>query len=309
MNSKVFVISGPTCAGKTSLGIKLCTRVGGSIVSADSRQVVRYMDVGTGKLPLNNQMANLLRESDRWVVNNVDIFGYDLINPDEYFSAYDFAMYWQNIFPRISHQEDNIFLVGGTGFYIDVVTGRIKVDPASPNLELRRELEKLTIPELAARLKKLAPDVCSSVDINNPARMVRALEKETHKELNDSPELPNITPIYIGLRAPREVLYSRADLWIDEVFTEPLFEEVRYIKEKFPLSTRLNGFVYKSVMAYLGSELTSEEAKQRAKFDMHAYIRRQQTWFKRNEKIRWFDITGKNFDVDVLSYVESKLNG
>lgn len=326
---KTIVVVGPTCTGKTSLAIKLCRQFNGSIVSADSRQVVRHMDIGTGKIPAGEAMQQVKKTDDSWILDGVNIYGYDLVNPDEYFSAYDYKNYCGKLFPRISLDGKNIFLVGGTGFYVDAITGKNVLEGGGPNMKLRQELELLSVDELAEKLLSLDGETYKSIDIRNPARLVRAIEKASqrtstnHEDKNSNQERLEheeqrrennirklITPtIYIGLTAGREVLYSRADSWVEQVFNDQLFEEVKNIQKQFPESHRLNGLIYKSALDYLAGNATLEKAKERAKFDIHSYIRRQQTWFKRNQEISWFDITQKNFDAEVSSLVESKLHG
>ncbi|MFA5776169.1 MAG: tRNA (adenosine(37)-N6)-dimethylallyltransferase MiaA [Patescibacteria group bacterium] len=312
MEGKVIVILGPTCTGKTSLGIKLCQLFNGAIISADSRQVVRHMDIGTGKIPAGESNRQFEQREDRWNVDGVDIFGYDLVNPDEYFSAYDFTEYCRKVFPRVSRNGKNIFLVGGTGFYIDAVTDRASLEGIGPNMELRKSLEKLSTEELAEKLRQLDESIYKTIDTKNPARLLRAIEKVSQVKKSDNAN--KTVPIfekatYIGLTAEREILYQRADGWVDSIFNERLFEEVKLIQTQFPKSHRLNGLIYKSAVDYLNGATDLDDAKQRAKFDMHAYIRRQQTWFKRNPEIRWFDIFQKNFDAGVTSIVESLVNG
>lgn len=310
MQSKVVIILGPTCTGKTSLGLKLCQLFNGAIISADSRQVVRYMDIGTGKIPAGENNRQLKKREDRWVVDGVDIFGYDLVNPDEYFSAYDFVNYCQSIFSQIRH--DATFLVGGTGFYIDAITGRASLEGIGPNIELRKSLEKLSVEELGKKLLELDESAYKGIDTKNPARLVRAIEKVV--QLTTSDKVNKVAPIvekvaYIGLSVEREILYQRADKWVDSIFNEKLFEEVKLIQTRFPKSHRLNGLIYKSTVDYLNGVTDIKETVERAKFDMHAYIRRQQTWFKRNAEIKWLDICDKNFDSGAISIVESELNG
>lgn len=310
MQNRAIVV-GPTCTGKTSLAVKLCKQFDGVILSADSRQVVKYMDVGTGKVPVSGSGVQLAREKDRWVLDGVDVFGYDLINPDDYFSAFDFKSYCEKLFPQVSRNGKNVFLVGGTGFYIDAVTGRTSLEGVSPDMALRHELKHLSVEELAGRLLKLDEVGYNKVDAKNPARLIRAIEKASHmrSSLASDRRSDGISKAsYIGLTASREVLYSRADRWVEEIFGEKLFEEVRLLQKLFPKSHRLTGLVYKSTLDYLSGVSTLEEARQRAKFDVHAYIRRQQTWFKRDPEIRWFDISQPNFDAEVSFLVESILN-
>ncbi len=309
MVTKLLIILGPTCTGKTSLALKLCARFNGAIVSADSRQVVRYMDLGTGKVPVDALDQQIEKRTDRWLMNGIDIYGYDLVNPDDYFSAFDFADYCGKLFPAISRSNKNIFIVGGTGFYIDALTGRMPLAGIGPDMKLRGELEKLSLEDLATKLLELDEPAYQKIDRKNPARLIRAIERSTQVD-SLAKTIPVVRDaVFVGLTADREILYSRADRWVAEIFGEQLFAEVKQIQTQFPKSLRLNGLIYKSVVDYLTGAATLEEAKQRAKFDMHAYIRRQQTWFKRTPGIAWFDISQKNFDAGVSSLVESELHG
>jgi tRNA dimethylallyltransferase len=138
---------------------------------------------------------------------------------------------------------------------------------------------------------------------------MRAIEKSTQKRTLEKVDPIVKTPVFLGLTADREILYSRADRWVDIIFNEQFFEEVKGILKQFPKSHRLTGLVYKSAIQYLAGALPLEEAKQRVKFDTHAYIRRQQTWFKRNASISWLNIDAKNFDSTAISIVQSELHG
>ena len=309
MATKNFVILGPTCAGKTSLGLKLCQKFNGAIISADSRQVVRHMDIGTGKIPMSGTTLKIDRMEGSWILSDVGVYGYDLVDPDQYFSAYDFVTYCKKTFPRASLNGKNVFVVGGTGFYIDALTGKTPLAGVGPDLELRKYLETLTLDQLGQKLFELNSAASQKIDLKNPARVIRAVEKSLSREVLQEKSSLLANPTYIGLTCDRKVLYERADAWVGAIFGAGLFEEVAKIQEQFPKSQRLTGLIYKSAVNYLAGQTTLEEAKQRAKFDMHAYIRRQQTWFKRDPNIIWFDISQPNFDEQVVSLVESKLHG
>lgn len=309
MSTNNFVILGPTCTGKTSLGLKLCQKFNGAIISADSRQAVRYMDVGTGKLPVSNATSEILRTEDRWVLGGVDVYGYDLVDPDQYFSAYDFVGYCQKTFPRVPLNGKNMFVVGGTGFYIDALAGNTPLAGVAPDLGLRNYLETLNLEQLDQKLLEVNPEAYQKLDLKNPARVIRAIEKSLTSEISQEKSSLLTAPIYIGLTGDRKILYERADAWVDAIFDPRLFDEVVNIQQQFPKSHRLTGLIYKSAVSYLSNQATLEEASQRAKFDMHAYIRRQQTWFKRDPNIIWFDISQPNFDDRVVSLVESNLHG
>src|SRR4030042_4789177 len=141
--SKVYIILGPTSSGKTSLAVNLCKKFNGEIISADSRQVYKNMDIGTGKLPINSN-ATVVKGDEKWTIDGVNIWGYDLTTPDKFFSGYDFALFALNKAAELLKAEKTVFLVGGTGFYIDLFTGNVKPSTIKPNFEMRKELENLT---------------------------------------------------------------------------------------------------------------------------------------------------------------------
>jgi tRNA dimethylallyltransferase len=176
-------------------------------------------------------------------------------------------------------------------------------------MDLRESLEKLSTEELGKKLLELNEAAYKLIDTKNPARLVRAIEKASQvtqipQRFENAEEF-----VILGLTAERELLYQRADTWVDSIFNEKLFEEMKTLQERFPKSHRLTGLIYKSAVDYLSGVAVLDEVKQRAKFDTHAYIRRQQTWFKRNDTIKWLDTSDKNFDSKAISIVESELNG
>lgn len=285
---KVVVIVGPTCTGKTSLAESIQNS---QIISADSRQIVKGLDFGTGKKKSPTDKTS-------------HILGYDLINPDQDFSAYDFAKYFSKKLDDIS-DEVAVLLVGGTGFYIDAATGLLKIDASSKDETLRAELNSYSLPELQEKLKALDKDLFLQIDSKNKVRLVRAIEKLTVKPLNfEALPQPNAEFLFVGLTASREELYKRADGWLDLVWPEVVKETSQMLQAGYADAKYINGLIYKSVKSFLNGQLTSSQALERAKFDTHAYIRRQQTWFKRNKLIRWFDV---NSPLDAKKYIEEWL--
>lgn len=289
--NKVYVILGPTSSGKTSLALKLCHDFNGVIVSADSRQIYKYMDIGTGKVPVQNSRD--IKKSDiRWVMDGVDVWGYDLVAPGAFYSAYDYAMFAREKIKEIQKDGKTIFLVGGTGFYIDMLTGRTHPSYVLPNFELRKELESLTTKELYSRLMSLNVEALSESEKNNKNRLVRRIERilGTKISLSPLPELLDTDFVYLGLTAPRSELYVRADSWVEVIWKNGLIEETAdLMKMGFENTPQLSGLIYKTVISFIKKEVTEEEAIQFIKFDLHQYIRRQLTYFKRNEQIKWFD--------------------
>lgn len=316
----VVVILGPTSSGKTSLGLDLCKKYGGSIVSADSRQIYKYLDIGTGKVPVrkntSTEKVKIRKYDNRWIIDGIDIWGYDLITPDRYYSAYDYALFALDKLRSLQEQGNQPCLVGGTGFYIDVVTGRVKPSEVAPDFELRKELEKASVEDLRKMLMSLNPRVYSRIDQKNKVRLVRAVEKELSDKKPPSP-LPYLEKtefVMIGLTAPRKFLYERADIWLESAWDSGLVDEVHHlISLGYEKSPRLQGLVYKTVLSHINGELGESEAKQRIKYDLHAYIRRQQTYFRRKVKplhfkkipgITWFDVSDDNFREKIYTLVE-----
>ncbi|GIW69396.1 MAG: tRNA dimethylallyltransferase [Patescibacteria group bacterium] len=306
---KVFAIVGPTSTGKTSLSLDLCRRLNGEIISADSRQVYKHMDVGTGKIPLDTK-TKIEKGKGFWDFAGVRVWGYDLVSPDQYFSSYDFAKYALEKLTEVLGRGKNVFIVGGTGFYVDAVTGRIDLNSnVKPDFELRSRLEKMTLEELWALLTSLNLKVYEKIDKNNPVRLIRAIEKEKAGENRATPlPRPDAEFIYIGLTGSRDLLYSRADRWAELVWRKGLIPETeKLLAMNFGSYPPLRGLVYKSAVSFIKKEIGEAEAVQKIKFDLHAYIRRQQTWFKKNKDIKWFDITSDSYIENVYNFVKEKI--
>ncbi|KKS31294.1 MAG: tRNA dimethylallyltransferase [candidate division WWE3 bacterium GW2011_GWA1_42_12] len=307
---KVFVIVGPTSTGKTSLSVELCKKLGGEIISADSRQIYKYMDVGTGKLPLGSS-AGIKKGEGFWELEGIKVWGYDLVAPDQYFSSYDFAKYALEKTEEIFSGGKNVFLVGGTGYYVDTVTGKLVLNNnIEPDFELRSELEKKSLPELQSLLTSLNLEAFQKIDKNNPVRLIRAIEKEKGQKKNLTPlPHPDAEFIYVGLSGSREFLYSKADRWVEEIWknNQVISETENLLSMNFGSFPPLRGLVYKTAVSFINKEIAEAEAAQRIKFDIHAYIRRQQTWFKRNADIKWFDVSVDSHRENVYSFIKEKL--
>ncbi len=308
-NSNIFIILGPTSSGKTSLALSLCEKFDGEIISADSRQVCKFMDIGTGKVPVKSDI-NVQRCADYWKFNNIKIWGYDLVDPDQYFSGYDFANYALKKAKEILEKGKTVFLVGGTGFYIDLFTGKIKPSNVLPDMDLRSSLEQSSLSNLQNKLKKMNKDVYDQIDQKNKVRLIRAIEKELSVDVREEtlPYIKNAKFNYIGLTSARESLYKRTDDWVNEIWRGGLTEEVKSLVEMgYENSPKIKGIVYKEVFDYLEGVLTKPEAIQKTKFNLHSYIRRQQTWFKKNNLIEWFDISKDDFKEIIYNRVKETL--
>ena len=309
VKQNVFIITGPTSSGKTSLALEMCKRFKGEIISADSRQVYKYMDIGTGKVPVNSKIK--IEKGERcWKLDGIKVWGYDLVTPDQYFSGYDFADFALKKAKEIFESGKNVFIVGGTGFYLDLLTGRMKPSNVKPDFDLRDELESLSLFELQERLKGIDRKAFEKIDQNNKARLVRAIEKKLSAEVREAPlpYLQNVDYVWIGLTSERELLYKRADSWVDEIWDGGLISEVNNLCGMgYGDSRKLKGLVYKTVLDYLNEKLLDEDAKNRIKFDIHSYIRRQQTWFKKNNDIYWVDISQDDFKEIIYNKIKENI--
>jgi tRNA dimethylallyltransferase len=307
--SKVFIILGPTSSGKTSLALELCKKFSGEIISADSRQLYKNMDVGTGKLPIDRS-SGIEKGNKFWKVDGIKIWGYDLVALESFFSAYDFALFALKKANEILKSGKNIFLVGGTGFYIDLFTGSVIPSKVKPDLELRESLNLMSLEGLQEKLSKLSPEIYKKVDKKNKIRVIRAIERGLSGEMNepDLPYLKNCDFVYIGLNAPRDFLHIRSDIWVDRIFERGIIGEVEsLVNAGYGKSAKLNGLVYKSTIQFIDGKLSKEDAIQQSKYDIHKYIKRQMTYFRKNPDVLWVDISKDDYMKIIYNKVEREL--
>lgn len=314
MKKNIYVILGPTSSGKTSLSIKLCKDFNGEIVSFDSRQLFKHMDLATGKLPItsgNQAPSPVEKHEGYWILDGITIWGYDLVSPNDFYSGYDFALFALNKIRELMSRGKQVFLVGGTGFYLDLITKNVEPSNIEPNFELRKELEKLSLEELQFKLTSLNKNEFNKIDNKNPARLIRSIEKVlgVTKNLNPLPyftSADNVEFVYIGLTSENKYLFDRVDIWVESMWEKGLVMEVKKLIDLgFENSTKLKGLVYKSVLEFLKptNTLTEAQIKQLIKYDLHAYIRRQLTYFKRNKNIKWFDISTGDYIKNIYNLI------
>lgn len=303
----MVIITGPTSAGKTSLAIKLAKKFGAELISADSRQIYKHMDVGTGKKPLNLAKASYAPHDKYWEIEGIKIHMYDVVSPNQEYSSVQFASDAKSLMSKI----DLPIIVGGTGFYIDsLVLDHIETKVV-PDTKLRDELSKKTLSELAKMIPSEYLDTWNNSEKNNPARLIRAIQ--INRQTGEWPSKANskVDPsqnnLVIELTAPREFLYERVDAWAETIWDSLIEETQKLIDMGYRTTQPLNGIIYKTVLDFLEGKQSRESSLELIKFDLHKYIRRQQTWFKKYKHSRKVDITEKSFDTEVFSLVESYL--
>lgn len=279
----LVAVVGPTASGKTALAVRLALAFGGELVSADSRQVYRGMDIGTGKerdpLPGPDGVPTVLGVPQHLI---------DIVEPDASFTVAD----WQErAFAAVAGIRERgrlPIVVGGTGLYVRAVVDALEIPRVPPDAALRRRLEKKTAAELLWELRDLDPERATTIDRRNKRRLVRAIEVARATPAGEGKAWPRFRTLQLGIDLPRQELYRRIDARVDEQVSRGLFAEVRGLLERY--GTRLpalSGIGYREVIAHLEGTLTEAEAVQRIKWDSHAYARRQLTWFRKDRRVRW----------------------
>lgn len=277
-HQKILVITGPTASGKSDLAVRLAKKFDGEIISADSRQVYKGLDVGTGKITKEEMQGiphHLLGVAD----------------PKERFTASDFVEQAKQAINRIHLINKLPIVVGGTGFYISALAEMTSLPNVAPNPKLRKNLEKKNAEELFEMLKEKDPRRAKSIDPKNKVRLVRALEiveklgKVPTQKSADSP----YEFVYIGLKPDDKTLEERIRTRLEKRMPDMLEEAKRLHSEGLSYERmRELGLEYKFLAMHLEGELSLEEMKEKLYTAIRQYSKRQMTWFKKNEKIKWF---------------------
>lgn len=306
--NKAIVILGPTSSGKTSLALKIAKEINGAIISADSRQVYKFMDIGTGKVPVKGNFV-INKTTDKWQIDGVDVYMYDLVLPNEAFSVATYVEKAKQVISQIVENNQIPIIVGGTGFYIEILTSNQSVFQVEPDLKLRKELYGLSLKELQERFVGLKSDKFTQIDINNPVRLVRAVEVILSGKDDKTIGLENFEYLKIGLTSDRENLFMRVDNWVDEILERLIVEVKDLVERGYKNAEPLQGVIYKYVLSYLSGEIIlKDDLREKIKFELHGYIRRQETYFKRMENVTWYNILDNTFDQTVLKQVKSFYN-
>jgi tRNA dimethylallyltransferase len=277
----VIAIVGPTASGKTALSVRLAERLGAEIVSADSRQVYRGMDIGTAK-PTPAQ-----RERVRHHL-------IDVVDPGERYDVLRYQRDARAALAEIRARGRIAIIVGGTGLYVRALLDGLDIAALPHDPTVRARLEALDPATLHARLRSLDPDAASRVDPRNVRRVVRYLEVATIAGGQVTRARgPRILALRIGLRPPREVLLAAIERRVREMVASGVLEETRELMTRGvdPGLPSMSAHGYVHWAAHLRGELDLETAIGRTARDVRAYSRRQMTWFRRDPAIRWYDPT------------------
>ncbi len=283
MSKKLFVISGPTAIGKTALAIDVAQKLKTEIISADSRQFYKELKIGVAT-PSKEELSSVKHH----FIGHISI--------TDYYNISKFEQDVLTFLDRFFKTNDNAVLVGGSGLYIDAVCKGID-DLPNPDENLREKLKELLrtngIGYLQQFLEDLDPDYFDIVDLNNPNRLLRALEViiqtgKTYTSLrNSKPRKRNFEIIKIGMNRPREELVDIIEKRVDRMIEAGLVEEVRSL-ERFRGVNALKTVGYQEIFNYFDGTYTLDEAIEKIKTNTRRYAKRQITWFKRDNDIQWF---------------------
>ena len=328
---KLLVIVGPTAIGKTSLAIALAKKFNGEVISADSRQVYKGMDIGTGKdLSRNSKFqreSRLLFPNSKlefrnlglgfYTVSGVRIWGYDLVEPKKDFSVAQYIKIVRVIIDDIFARGKLVILTGGTGLYIKALIDGIETVSIPPNPKLRKSLSEKTRDELFDTLAHIDPIKAASLnssDRKNPRRLIRAIEialqNSTAKRVILTPKLQksklDANTLFIGLTAPKEFLFNNIEKRVEERVRGGIKKEIEELLGKGVSwkDQSMSSLGYREWKSYFESNAADAEAIENWKKEENKYAKRQLTWFKRDKRIGWFDVTDAGWQRNVEFMVE-----
>lgn len=300
----VVVLVGPTGVGKSEIAVQLALRLDGEIVTADSMQVYKGMDIGTAKPT---------PEEQRCVPHHL----IDVVSPNQHFNVAMYRDLAHRVIAEI-HERGRLPIVsGGTGLYIRAVLDEFLFPDQGADPQVRRELyelaERLGPRHLHERLREVDPQSAARLHPNDVRRVVRALEvfKRTGRTLSEQiaearAAEPRYRAVRVGLTRPRKELYDRINRRVDDQLRRGLVDEVRRLREAYSLEgTAVQALGYKELFPYLDGECTLEEAVATLKRETRQYAKRQFTWFKRDTQIRWFDLSAYPTTDDAVEAIVS----
>ena len=281
---KVVAVVGTNASGKSALGIELAKRYDAEIISADSRQVFRGLDLGSGKVT---------PEETQGVPHHL----IDVREPNEFFSMADFQRMAYQAIDDIRGRGRLPMIVGGTGLYVDSVLDGYLLSDKEPDLAYRAELEKLTTPQLYDMLLALRPDV--QVEKNNRNRVMRIIERIHDGDDATPGKQARFESLRLGVSWPREVLGRRIDERLERRLEQGMIEEVQRLMDEGATTEFLLGLglEYRFITQYLIGEIPDRQAMlDKLAIAIKQFAKRQMTWFRRNPEIVWLDMSGDAFD-------------
>ena len=298
----LVIITGPTGIGKTELSLELAKKYKGEIISSDSMQIYKKLNIGTAKIDLDK--------------TSIPHHMIDIIEPSDNFTVADFKSSAKKIITDINNRGGLPFLVGGTGLYINSLVYNLDFTETEPDYEYRDELREILEEEgsefLYEKLQDQDRNMAEKIHKNNGQRIIRALEilKNGNKKGDNFREENNdYNLIYIGLNMDRAKLYQKINQRVDKMIDLGLIDEVKNLLDEGldKNSQSLKAIGCKEVISYLDGEIDFDEMVDLIKKNSRHYAKRQLTWFRRDKRIKWFDRESETILSDIENYIDSRL--
>ena len=279
MNNKVIAVVGATATGKTEYAINLAKKLDGEIVSADSRLVYKDLNIATAK-PTEDEMCGIPH------------YMIDIVSPEIDYSAGLYVKDAYNCIMKILNKGKLPIIVGGTGLYIKILLENYSLPDFEPDYKLREKLSQMTYNQLSDILYELDSDALSTLENNDKKKIIRYIEivKHTGLPLKQSRGKSNseFDVEWIGLNFPRDILYDRINKRVDLMFEKGIVEETEYLIKKYGrIPNIIDTIGYKEIISYFDNQCTLNEAVEKLKQNTRNYAKRQLTWFRKNEYIKW----------------------
>ena len=275
MKNKVIAVVGPTASGKTKFAVELAQKIDGEIISADSRLVYKGFDIGTAKPSIEER-------------GGIPHYMIDIAEPEEDYSAGLYANEAKKVINDIRSRGKIPIVAGGTGLYINILLMNYDLPKVEPDYELREQLRAQE--DLSGILAAIDPAAAQNIDKNDRKKLIRAIEivKKTGRPLAQKINNPEYDVEWIGLNYPRDVLYERINMRVDEMINLGLVDETKKLLQKHGrIPNLLYTIGYQEVIQYLDGEFTLEGAVDKLKQNTRRYAKRQLTWFRKNPEIKW----------------------
>ena len=298
--AKVIVICGPTASGKTALSIEVAKKINGEIISCDSMQIYKDMNIGTAK-PTKEEMG----EIKHYLI--------DYVLPTERYSVAEYKKDAKKAIKEVIEKGKTPIIVGGTGLYVDSLIYEIEYPEIKFDEEYRKKLEKEVeeegLEKLYEKAKKIDPIAKQKISKTDKKRIQRVLEiyhatgkTKTEQEIISRQKEPEYAYKVYGLLWDRQKLYDRINLRVDIMIEQGLIEEVKTILKKYSeFPTAMQGLGYKEVVQYLNKEITKEEMIEKIKQETRRYAKRQMTWFRKNKQTIWLNAEDKQNNINIIS--------
>ena len=284
--NKLVIIAGTNASGKSGLGIELALKYGAEIVSADSRQVFKGLDLGSGKVTA---------EEMKGVPHHL----LDVAEPNEFFSLSHYQKLAYAAIDDIHARGGRPFLVGGTGLYVNAVADGYNLNEAEPDPAIRQQVEAMSLEELTELIREKNPEALNRLNLKNKRRLERAAEKALAGKGAELPSLPRYETLMIGVTWPRDILYERIRERLDRRLKEGMIEEVENLRANGATDEFLYklGLEYRYILMYLRGEFADFDAFYNKLFmEIRHLAKEQMTWFRKRTDINWIDMQKEPFE-------------